>query len=81
MERPLRAPDDSQTNRYNPYYRSLEDRNRSLVDRIAASPQFQSSPRLRSFLLYVADCALRDAPGEATEQHIGIKVFQRTAGL
>ncbi|MHB1701377.1 MAG: hypothetical protein ACYCSN_14830 [Acidobacteriaceae bacterium] len=28
----------------------------------------------------MADCALRDAPDEATEQHVGICVFQRTPG-
>ena len=36
--------------------------------------------RLRDFLLYVTECALRDAPQDATEQQIGIHVFGRTAG-
>lgn len=72
MERPLQAPEGSETTPYPPYW--------ALVERIVASPSFQSSPRLRNFLLYVADCALRNAPGEATEQHIGIHVFQRPAG-
>jgi hypothetical protein len=35
---------------------------------------------MREFLLYVSDCALRDAAGEATEQQIGIHVFGRLAG-
>lgn len=72
MERPLPAPEGSETNSHFPHW--------ALVERIAASRSFQSSPRLTNFLLYVADCALRDAPGEATEQQIGIHVFQRPAG-
>lgn len=52
----------------------------ALVERIAASRSFRSSARLRDFLFYVADCALRDAPEEATEQHVGIRVFQRAPG-
>ena len=51
-----------------------------LVQRVAASRNFKSSPRLRDFLLYVAKCAIRDAPEDATEQQIGIKVFGRPAG-
>ena len=43
-------------------------------------PVLSSSVRLREFLIYVADCALRNCPEEATEQHIGIHVFQRSAG-
>jgi hypothetical protein len=51
-----------------------------LVERVAASQGFRSSPRLRDFLYYVCDCALRNAPEEATEQQIGMHVFQRLAG-
>ncbi len=51
-----------------------------IVERVAASQCFHSSLRLREFLFYVCDCALRNAPEEATEQHIGIHVFQRSAG-
>lgn len=51
-----------------------------LVEKVAASQCFHSAMRLREFLFYVCDCALRNAPGEATEQHIGIHVFQRPAG-
>ena len=36
--------------------------------------------RLKDFLTYVADCALRNAPDEATEQQIGIHVFHRAPG-
>src|SRR5579864_7347801 len=51
-----------------------------LVTRVCSSQCFHSSVRLREFLVYVADCALRNCPEEATEQHIGIHVFQRPAG-
>lgn len=51
-----------------------------LVRRIAASPQMKTSPRLCDFLLYVADCAIRNAPEEATEQQIGVNIFGRPAG-
>jgi hypothetical protein len=51
-----------------------------LIERVAASHCFQSSARLRDFLFYVADCALRDAPEEATEQQVGVSVFQRSPG-
>ncbi|GGG91809.1 hypothetical protein GCM10011586_03060 [Silvibacterium dinghuense] len=56
------------------------DARRALVERIAVSQRFRSSIRLRDFLFYVADCALRDAPEEATEQQIGMRVFGRAAG-
>lgn len=52
----------------------------ALVERIAASQGFRSSARLKDFLYYVCDCALRQAPEEATEQQIGMHVFQRRAG-
>lgn len=72
MERSPQAPEGSETTPYHPRW--------ALVERIAASHSFQSSPRLRKFLLYVAGCAMRNAPGEATEQQIGIHVFQRPSG-
>lgn len=52
----------------------------ALVTRVCNSQCFHSSARLREFLIYVADCALRNCAEEATEQHIGIHVFQRPAG-
>ena len=51
-----------------------------LVQRVVASPHLRGSNRLRDFLLYVTECALRDAPEDATEQQIGIHVFNRLAG-
>ena len=52
----------------------------ALVERVSSSPCFRPSARLREFLIYVCDCALRDAPEEATEQQIGIHIFHRRAG-
>jgi len=51
-----------------------------VVERIAASQHLKSSPRLCQFLFYVAECAIREAPEEATEQQIGIRVFGRPPG-
>ena len=51
-----------------------------LARRIAASPHLKNSPRLCEFLLYAVGCAIRNAPEEATEQQIGIKVFGRSPG-
>ncbi|MGC1869732.1 MAG: hypothetical protein WA700_02130 [Acidobacteriaceae bacterium] len=51
-----------------------------LVQRIASSQLLKTSSRLRDFLLYVGECAVRDAPEEATEQQIGIHVFGRAPG-
>ncbi len=36
--------------------------------------------RLREFLLYIAECALKETPEAATEQQIGVHVFQRPPG-
>jgi hypothetical protein len=52
----------------------------TLVTRVCSSECFHASARLREFLIYVADCALRNCAEEATEQHIGIHVFQRPPG-
>jgi hypothetical protein len=48
-----------------------------LVERIAASGLFQKSPRLREFLLYVANCTLENRLAEAREQVIAERVFNR----
>ncbi len=52
----------------------------ALVNRIASSHHLKSSPRLCEFLFYVAKCAIREAPEDATEQQIGIRVFGRHPG-
>ncbi|MGC1783970.1 MAG: hypothetical protein WA708_15715 [Acidobacteriaceae bacterium] len=57
-----------------------EDPRWALVLRIANSQHLKTSVRLHDFLLYVGECAIRDAPEEATEQQIGIYVFDRAPG-
>jgi hypothetical protein len=52
-----------------------------LVLRITESPHLIGSVRLRDFLLHVAACAIRETPEDATEQQIGIQVFQRSPGF
>src|ERR1700751_449651 len=52
----------------------------ALIRRIASSRHVKSSSRLREFLFYPADCAIRGAPEDATEQQIGIRVFGRPPG-
>jgi hypothetical protein len=51
-----------------------------LIERVISSSQFRSSLRLREFLLYIADCALKETPEAATEQQIGVHVFHRPPG-
>jgi hypothetical protein len=58
----------------------VADERWALVNRIASSQHLKTSPRLREFLFYIAKCAIRDAPEEATEQQIGMRVFGRPAG-
>jgi hypothetical protein len=48
-----------------------------LVERVAASSLFHKSPRLREFLLYVADCTLENRLAEAREHVIAERVFNR----
>ncbi len=52
---------------------------RELVDRVANSPTFQKSPRLREFLVYVADCTTNDRLEDTREQQIAVNVFNRKA--
>jgi hypothetical protein len=52
-----------------------------LVQRVIESPSLVGSARLRDFLLHVAACAIRQTPEDATEQQIGIQVFQRSPGF
>jgi hypothetical protein len=58
----------------------VADERWALVNRIASSQHLKTSPRLREFLFYIAKCAIREAPEEATEQQIGMRVFGRPAG-
>ncbi|HTF66676.1 MAG TPA: hypothetical protein VK638_28735 [Edaphobacter sp.] len=52
-----------------------------LVQRVIESPHLIGSARLRDFLLHVTACAIRETPEDATEQQIGIRVFQRSPGF
>src|SRR5580658_4823229 len=58
----------------------LGDARWALIERIAASQHLKHSARLCDFLYYVADCAIREAPEDATEQQIGIRIFHRHPG-
>jgi len=51
-----------------------------LVQRVSSSSTFEKSHRLRSFFVYVCRCALDGRPEAATEQQIGIHVFDRPPG-
>ncbi len=51
-----------------------------LVRRVASSSTFEKSPRLRAFLLHACQCALDNRPEAATEQQIGIHVYDRPPG-
>jgi hypothetical protein len=51
-----------------------------LVRRVALSSAFEKAPRLRAFFLHVCRCALDNKPEAATEQQIGIHVYDRPAG-
>ena len=53
---------------------------RQLVQRIAESSLFRRAPRLREFLLYVADCSINNRFEGVREQAIAENVFHRDAG-
>lgn len=52
----------------------------ALVRRVSASAVFEKSVRLRAFFLHVCRCALDSHPEAATEQQIGIHVYDRPPG-
>lgn len=52
----------------------------NLVQRIVATPDFVRSPRLVSFLLFVAERSLNGEKEEINEQSIGVGVFGRRSG-
>ena len=53
------------------------DRRWELVERIASSTVFRKSPRLRQFLLFVAERSVGGHADEISEYEIGWKVFER----
>jgi hypothetical protein len=50
----------------------------ALIDRVAGSPHFARSARLRDFLLYVGHESLKAGVTEIHEQEIGVQVFGRS---
>lgn len=52
---------------------------RELLGRVASSPQFQKSKRLRELLLYLGERALKDPNHILREQEIGVDVLGRPA--
>ena len=58
-----------------------EDARWELILRLTRSPQLTGSPRLCDLLLYIADCALRNAKDEVSEQRIGTHVFGRSSSF
>jgi hypothetical protein len=63
-----------------PFHPSNPDPRSTLIERVLAGSQFRGSLRLREFLLYIAECALKGTPEAATEQQIGMHVFHRAPG-
>lgn len=59
---------------------SQRDPRWAVIERIAASQHMKTSIRLQELLFYISECAIRGAPGEVTEQQIGIHVFKRSPG-
>jgi hypothetical protein len=59
---------------------STLDPRRTLIERVISSNQFRASVRLREFLHYISECAIKGSPEEATEQQIGVHVFNRLPG-
>jgi len=56
---------------------SLTDPRWALVDRVVASPSFQSSPRQQELFRYLALRALQDPPAVVSESQVGVAVFHR----
>ena len=48
-----------------------------LVERVSDSSGFKKSPRIRDFLLYVCENALKNNLQDVREQQIGVRVFNR----
>ena len=56
------------------------DPREDLIRRVASSAAFEKSKRLRAFFLYVCQCVLDNRPEAATEQQIGVRVYDRPPG-
>jgi hypothetical protein len=70
----------TQTSELTDSFHTSNDPRSRLIERVISSSHFRSSLRLREFLLYIGECALKEAPEAATEQQIGVHVFQRPPG-
>ena len=55
------------------------EEHRRLAHRIAESPPFRKSPRMREFLFFIVERTLQGQGQELTEQNIGRQVFGRPA--
>ena len=51
-----------------------------VVQQVVNSSQFEKSPKLRSFLLFICERVLTGHKGEINEQEIGVHVFGRPVG-
>lgn len=54
-----------------------DNKSRELVARVADSPRFQKSPRLRDFLLFICEHKLNGSSAPLHEQEIGRRVYGR----
>ncbi len=59
---------------------ATRDSRRALLNRVAESPVFQKSNRLRQLLLFLGERGLDDPDFHIREQDIGVEVFGRPAG-
>lgn len=69
-----------QTSELTDSFHTSNDPRSRLIERVVASSHFRGSLRLREFLLYIAECALKETPEAASEQQIGVHVFHRPPG-
>jgi hypothetical protein len=69
-----------QTSELTDSFHTSNDPRSRLIERVVSSSHFRGSLRLREFLLYIAECALKETPEAATEQQIGVHVFHRPPG-
>ena len=70
----------TQTRELTDSFHTSNDPRFRLIERVVSSSHFRGSLRLREFLLYIAECALKETPEAATEQQIGVHVFHRPPG-
>ena len=55
----------------------VNERNWELAQRVASSSLFKKSPRLRQFLLFVAERSVAGHADDISEYELGLKVFER----